>query len=97
MSSKFSLENDVGGKLTLKNFDTMHLKIQLSIQSAYPYAGRILSKREEIIHARPDAPYELVRGSPEEMLFQAEIKEYVSPEKKGRSPLPTFCRSLAYF
>jgi len=77
MSSKFSLENDVGGKLTLKNFDTMHLKIQLSIQSAYPYAGRILSKREEIIHARPDAPYELVRGSPEEMLFQAEIKEYV--------------------
>lgn len=77
-SSKFNLESDVGGKLTLKNFDTMHLKIQLSIQSAYPYAGRILSKRGEIVHAKPTAPAELVRGSAEEMLFQAEIKEYVN-------------------
>lgn len=82
MSSKpTNLEADVGGKLSLKNFDVMHAKIELSAQSLFPYAGRILSKRAEIVRPAPVAP-ETFDGNSDEMLHHERIKEYVRTERQ---------------
>ena len=83
MSSKATnLEADIGGKLSLKNFDVMHAKVELSAQSLFPYAGRILSKRGEVVRPVPIAPRLMVSGSAEEMLHQERIKEYVRAERQ---------------
>jgi len=83
MSSKSTnLETDVGGKLSLKNFDVMHVKIELAAQSLFPYAGRILSKRAEIVRPVPTPPPNLLAGSANEMLHQERIKEHVRAERQ---------------
>lgn len=83
MSSKSTnLENDVGGKLSLKNFDVMHPKIELAAQSLFPYAGRILSKRAEVVRPVPVAPRFMAEGSSDEMLHHERIKEYVRAERQ---------------
>ena len=77
MSSKISIETDIGSKLSLKNFDTMHEKIELSAQRVYEYAGLILKKRKETVFSEPLPPPNLQQGRATEMLYQARLNEYV--------------------
>ena len=82
MSSKNSLEAEIGGKLSLRNFDTMYEKVELAARSLFPYAGRILSKRAELTNPAPEPPEDMEKGSSAEMIYQAKVKEYVHADRQ---------------